>query len=680
MARGPSAPNPLPGIRAAGAQLGPILALGGLAMSWQLHAAALLVLAPEITESLDLGKETLAGFLAVEQLVYSIATLAAASLSRRKIRGILCAATGIVWSVAGAAGGFASRGWHLLAGNVARGMAGATFVIHPPLLLDYAPPPTRARVLSLYQGVGAAGGVVSPLVIAILAAAGLGWEQILVTAGVIALAAAVPSLGLRDPGIGRFEPHAPASVAGEESLGVFEAFHRLRLIPTVRRILVAYAVLGVALVPLTTFLLFFLEDRWGLSPGGRGVFLGAMPLFAIPALAASARRAERTFATDPALVVRGAALVLAAGALAVGGMATAPSFPLVVIATGTATAAFAVLAPLLNLILLSVVHPFLRGHASALAGLYFAGVGGLGGLLALSGVEDRLGAGAAIAALVLPGLLAAVILRSAGDTLPADLAARNEEAHDTERVAAARSAGTSLPLLSCQGVRVAYGGRDVLHGIDLEIVDGEMVALLGTNGAGKTTLLRAISGLVPVTGGAVRIDGNDLTHVDTERRVLLGEVVYVPAAEGSFADLTVAENLTLFGFRNPRADPPREVFDAFPVLAQRLDVPAGKLSGGERRMLALSQALVIRPRLLLIDELSFGVAPSALPGLIERVMALREHGATILLVEQSPAVARDVAPRAIFLHDGRVRFDGPTERLLQRDDLLRPLFLGNAAS
>jgi branched-chain amino acid transport system ATP-binding protein len=201
------------------------------------------------------------------------------------------------------------------------------------------------------------------------------------------------------------------------------------------------------------------------------------------------------------------------------------------------------------------------------------------------------------------------------------------------------------------------------------------VAILGTNGAGKTTLLRAVTGLVPVVEGVIRLDGQDLTHIDTERRVRLAGMVHVPAAEGSFPDLTVAENLTIFGYREGSTDP-SGALEVFPVLGRRMRVAAGRLSGGERRMLALAQAMVVRPRLLLIDELSFGVSPVALPGLLESVRSLHQRGVTIVLVEQSPSVAAEIAPRSVFLHEGSVRFDGPTQELLRRSDLLQPVFLG----
>jgi branched-chain amino acid transport system ATP-binding protein len=667
----------LPELRAGGARLAPILSLGALTISSQLHAAALSILAPEISESLDIERETLAGFLAIETLVLSLGMLPVASLARRRVRGLLCAMAGMAWSVAGGLTGLATRGWHLLAGQVARGAVISTVpVVHSPLLLDLAPPGTRARVLSLYQGVGASGGILAPLLVGGLSAAGLGWQGIVAVAGVIAVVVAVPSFWIRDPGVGRYES-APDAPEGEEaSLGVFESFHRLLLIPTVQRMLWANAVLGVALVPLATFLLFFLRERWGLSPGARGVFIATMPLFVLPALAVFARPAERRFATDPPRLVRDAALLMGIGALCLVPMVAAPVFPLMVLASGAATAAFAVLTPILNLIFLSVVPPVLRGHASALAGLYLAGVGGLGGLLVLSGIERRFGPTGAIGVLVVPFLLAALVLRTAARTVNADLAAREDERKEREAMAAAGDRGERFPLLSCRGVRVSYAGVEILHGIDLDIEEGEIVAILGTNGAGKTTLLRAISGLAPATGGVIRVDGEDVTHIDTERRVRRGGLVCVPAAEACFLDLSVEENLALFGFREKGTALPSEVFEAFPVLERRMSVPAGRLSGGERRMLALAQALVVRPRLLLIDELSFGVAPAALPGLLERVRSLHRAGVTIVLVEQSPAVASEVAPRAVFLHEGKVRFDGPTDQLLKRSDLLQPVFLG----
>ena len=235
------------------------------------------------------------------------------------------------------------------------------------------------------------------------------------------------------------------------------------------------------------------------------------------------------------------------------------------------------------------------------------------------------------------------------------------------------------PLLRCEGLDVAYGPVQVLFGVDLEVDEGEVVALLGTNGAGKSTLLRAVTGLTPPRAGRVVIDDNDVTGADPAALARRG-VTLMPGGRAVFPGLTVAENLRmatwLFRDDHVRATTGVEsVLELFPVLRARTDQRAGLLSGGEQQMLALAQVLIGEPRLLLIDELSLGLAPIVVGELLQVVASLKEQGVTIVLVEQSVNVALELAERAVFMEKGEVRFEGPTEGLLERGDLLRSVFI-----
>ena len=239
-------------------------------------------------------------------------------------------------------------------------------------------------------------------------------------------------------------------------------------------------------------------------------------------------------------------------------------------------------------------------------------------------------------------------------------------------------------LLSIEGIDVAYGQTQVLFGVDLEVAEGELVALLGTNGAGKSTVLRAVSGLTPPQRGHIRFLGADITRADAGRRSRLG-ITQVPGGRGVFPTLTVADNLRAAGWahRRDRADLRRrqqQCLDWFPALAQRLDVAAGDLSGGEQQMLSLSQALLGRPRLLMIDELSLGLAPTIVEDLLGIVRAIHADGTAVLLVEQSVDIALRLAERAVFMEKGEVRFEGPTADLLERTDVLRAVYLRGAAA
>jgi branched-chain amino acid transport system ATP-binding protein len=244
-------------------------------------------------------------------------------------------------------------------------------------------------------------------------------------------------------------------------------------------------------------------------------------------------------------------------------------------------------------------------------------------------------------------------------------------------------AGPAAPgpaiLLACDDLDAAFGRVQVLFGVDLEVAEGEMLALLGTNGAGKSTLLRTVAGAISATGGTIRFAGEDITGLRPERTSAMG-IVTVPGGRGTFPGLSVAENLRVAGWLH-RRDPDHvtrstaQALELFPVLAERLTQTAGTLSGGEQQMLTLAQALMARPTLLMIDELSLGLAPAVVEQLVRTLRLIHARGTTVIVVEQSVNVALTVCDRAVFLERGRVRFDGPTTDLLERPDLLRAVFL-----
>jgi ABC-type branched-subunit amino acid transport system ATPase component/ABC-type branched-subunit amino acid transport system permease subunit len=244
------------------------------------------------------------------------------------------------------------------------------------------------------------------------------------------------------------------------------------------------------------------------------------------------------------------------------------------------------------------------------------------------------------------------------------------------------SVGAGTPaLVECRGIDVSYGQLQVLFGVDFDVAPGEIVALLGTNGAGKSTLLRALVGLT-ASKGTRRVGDLDLTGKSVET-VCTSGVALMPGGRSIFPTLTVSENLRLatWTFRHDHqriADDTESVLALFPVLRTRLDQLAGNLSGGEQQQLALAQTLLLRPSVLLIDELSLGLAPSIVAQLIEVVRAIWRNGTTIVIVEQSVNVALSLAERAVFLEKGTVRFEGPTRDLLERPDILRSVFIHGA--
>ncbi|MEY2454254.1 MAG: hypothetical protein QOD92_3828 [Acidimicrobiaceae bacterium] len=243
----------------------------------------------------------------------------------------------------------------------------------------------------------------------------------------------------------------------------------------------------------------------------------------------------------------------------------------------------------------------------------------------------------------------------------------------------------NAPALMCRGIDVAYDKVQVLFGVDLDVQRNEIVALLGTNGAGKSTLLKAISGLVDPSAGEIWFEGQNITHADAVTTSKLG-IIQVPGGKAVFPTLTVAEHFKCGTWLYQKEDQNEVqgridlVLEQFPRVKERWTQMAGNLSGGEQQQLALGMAFVAKPRLLIIDELSLGLAPTIVEQLLDIVRQIHQTGCTIILVEQSVNVALTIANRAYFMEKGEVRFSGPTQDLLERGDILRSVFLEGASS
>ena len=232
-------------------------------------------------------------------------------------------------------------------------------------------------------------------------------------------------------------------------------------------------------------------------------------------------------------------------------------------------------------------------------------------------------------------------------------------------------------LLEIEGLASHYGRIQALHDIALAVAEGELVALVGANGAGKTTLLRTISGVQPTTAGAIRFAGGDITGSVPDRRVRLG-IVQVPEGRQIFAPLSVEDNLRLGGYSRPRAEAARslaEVCARFPVLAERRKQPAGTLSGGQQQMLAIGRALMARPRCLLLDEPSMGLAPMLVEEIFTTIRQLKDVGTTILLVEQNAYAALAIADRGYVMETGAIVL-ADTGAALLRNEQVRMAYLG----
>jgi len=235
-----------------------------------------------------------------------------------------------------------------------------------------------------------------------------------------------------------------------------------------------------------------------------------------------------------------------------------------------------------------------------------------------------------------------------------------------------------MTLLQVRGLHAGYSSIRVLHGIDFEVEDGEIVALLGANGAGKTTTLRALSGMIPAQG-AVALDGRDMIAFSAAERAQRG-IAHIPQGRGTFVDFTVEENLALGAYRLRDKRTIRGALDywygVFPWLAERRAQPAGSLSGGEQQMLAVARALMIEPRILMCDEPSLGLAPAitqSLFALLERLN--RERGMAILLVEQNARLTLKIVHRAYVIESGEIRLSG-NAAALRDDPLIQRAYLG----
>jgi branched-chain amino acid transport system ATP-binding protein len=224
-------------------------------------------------------------------------------------------------------------------------------------------------------------------------------------------------------------------------------------------------------------------------------------------------------------------------------------------------------------------------------------------------------------------------------------------------------------MLSVEDLRSGYGRIEALHGVSIDVAAGEIVSLLGANGAGKTTLLRAISGVQPISGGRIRFEGRELDGLPAHRRVALG-IAQVPEGRQVFAPLSVEDNLKLGAWTRRDASLAAELammYELFPLLAARRHASAGMLSGGEQQMLAISRALMAKPRLLLLDEPSMGLAPMLVEQILDTVRRLKQTGLTVLLVEQNARAALAIADRGYVVETGRIVASGRAVELLANE-------------
>ena len=563
-----------------------------------------------------------------------------------------------------------------LANGVGQGVAQpASF----PLLADWFPPSGRTRVFGIYFAAAQIGLVVGPVTAGLLGDA-YGWRVALLVLGGAATLVALLTFLLHEPIRGRYDRPDALTSPPPPAPGFAESYRAAASIATLRRCWYATPLLNARGVFTYIVLPFFLFDVYGLSISQLGIVQTVNGLVGLIGLLLAGVFGDRLLTGRPGryMIYMGFAPVAQAAVIVL--MATRPPVLLAIAAIQVVVLLEQALQPAFYSLISVVVPSRIRGLGLAaqapwqLLGLIGAPVL----LVAVQGMGIERGLLLFVPVLLLAGL----ILGTGAAGVERDIRAARAGDAAEEVLRVAREAGTT-PLLVCRDVQVAYGGVQVLFGVDLEVEQGEIVALVGTNGAGKSTLLRALNGTVEPSGGAIFFDGHDTTHQPPHLLAQQG-VVTMPGGAAVFPSLSVAENLRAAAWSSADGDEAlaartEEVLDLFPALRERLDSIAGSLSGGEQQMVGLSQALLMAPRLLLVDELSLGLAPSVVEHLLGVLRTLNQRGTTIILVEQSLNVALTIADRSVFMEKGEIRFDGPTEQLLSRPDLVRSIFLGGAA-
>ena len=563
-----------------------------------------------------------------------------------------------------------------LANGVAQGIAQpASF----PLMSDWFPPAGRARVFGIYLGAAQLGLVVGPVTAGLLADA-YGWRPTLLVLGGLATAAGLLTFLLREPTRGRYDRPDALERPAPPALGFAASYRAAASISTLRRcwyvtpLLSARGTLAFLVLPV------FLSEVYGLSSTELGIVQAINGTVGLLGLLFAGVVGDRLLTSRPGryMLFMGLAPIVQAAALTV--VAFTPPIVVAVAVLQFVVLMEAVLQPAFYSVIAFVVPSRIRGLG--LAGQAPWQVIGLIGTPFLLAAIDGIGLERGLLLFVPLFVLAGLILGSGASGVERDIRAARAADAAEEVLRRAREQG-STPLLVCRDVQVAYGGVQVLFGVDLDVQAGEVVALVGTNGAGKSTLLRALAGTADPSGGAVFFDDRDTTHLPPHELAALG-VVSMPGGAAVFPSLSVRENLraAAWTLRDDEAEARRrteEVLELFPVLRDRLDAAAGSLSGGEQQMVGLSQALLMQPRLLLVDELSLGLAPSVVEQLLGVLRTVNARGTTIVLVEQSLNVALTIADRAVFMEKGEIRFDGATEELLARPDLVRSVFMGGAA-
>ncbi len=561
--------------------------------------------------------------------------------------------------------------------------------VNGSLLADAYPISLRGRIYAaMGMGAGAAAAL-SPLLVGLIATTvggPNGWRWAFYALAIPILFVAFLAFRLPEPQRGQFEKKdVLGEVIGDPrpaAPSLEAAFERILRIRTIKTCLIAFSAIGFGLFTVPVLGNLYLKQRFGLDAFQRGLIGTIGSVGVLVALPLVGRYYDRLYRKDPARALTLIGIVVLPVCILTPIQYFMPSAVLWAVFSVPVAVLLLTAFSMVGPVLISVAPYRLRGMVGAVGGIYVFFVGATGGAVLAALLDSLVGVRATVLIIIIPSTLIGglLIIRSAHfirNDLSLVVVELQEELEEHRRQ---EEDPASIPVLQLSGIDFSYGHVQVLFGLSLEVQRGEVLALLGTNGAGKSTALRVAAGLKTASRGVVRLNGRDITYTTPEQRNRLG-IHLLQGGKGVFAQMTVAENLEMGGFvyRSDRADLRRRidrVLELFSVLKERRAQRAGSLSGGEQQMLALAIVMLHEPEILMIDELSLGLAPIVVQGLLDVVESLKVAGVTLIIVEQSLNVAAAIAERAVFLEKGRVRFSGPVRDLMERDDLARAVFLG----
>jgi ABC-type branched-subunit amino acid transport system ATPase component len=682
----------------------PMFALLALGVGNSLGASAASITSPDIARTFGLTPEFFTTLSLVGQVLsFAIPLLVARFVQNKARRALVVLVTQGAWCLLTGVHGLVTTVAALMLINILDSVTtSAQGTVANPLMVDLYPPAVRVRVVSFLASSTIVTGLVATGFTALLTGPlNLSWRGVFVVLGGFSLLTVLFALRLRDPGYGKYDTElvrrrarrslARADGPGEPdrtmvertALSMAEALRRIWMISSMRIMLLSGMIAGLQ-APALIYLQFFFANRFSLDASQRAVLALVAGCVSLLSYIVLAPLGDRLFQRNPKMMFYIAGALGVFGTVLGMGQLFVYSVPALMVLNVLSVAFVGLTGPAMMVGTMSIVPATLRPHVGAMSGI-FALMGTAAGTALLGGLTTSLGIPTALAIATGIGVTAQIMTMVAGRFVRHDLDAVIEEVVEEEYVNHAAAHGDRLPVLTVRKLDFCYGQTQVLFGVDLAVHEGEMVALLGVNGAGKSTLLRAISGLGIGTSGSIRMQGYDITYLDAERRTRMG-ITQIPGGRAVFGDLSVIDNLRCYTFglaadeRKTAARRIDEALEVFPHLAQRRHLPAAALSGGEQQMLGLARAFILRPKLLLIDELSLGLAPKVVDELLAVVREINARGTAVILVEQSVNVALSVAERACFMERGQIRFDGPTQELRDKPELLRAVFLSGAAA